>query len=78
MFVGKTICTNGNLTLGFEEHLVEFQIIMDQMLAGLDFAKCYINNIIIFSLISRDCTLYPHEVLDQFKDHNLKLHHGKC
>jgi hypothetical protein len=40
------------LTLGFEECLVEFQRIMDQMLAGLDFAKCYINNIIIFSLIA--------------------------
>jgi hypothetical protein len=78
MFVGKIICTNGDLTLGFEEHLVEFKKIMDQMLAGLDFAKCYINNIIIFNLISRDYTLHLHEVLNLFKDHNLKLHHGKC
>jgi hypothetical protein len=32
----------------------EFQRVMDRMLAGLGFAKCYIDDIIVFSLTPGD------------------------
>jgi hypothetical protein len=48
---------------------------MDWMLVGLGFAKCYIDDIIIFSL-----TLIYHmrKVFGKLKKHNLKLHPSKC
>ncbi len=48
------------------------------MLVGLGFAKCHIDDIIIFSLISRDHMHHLQEVFGRFKEHNLKLQLGKC
>jgi hypothetical protein len=39
---------------GLKNALVEFQRVMDRMLVGLGFAKCYIDDIIIFNLTPRD------------------------
>jgi hypothetical protein len=38
----------------FEKRFEEFQRIMDQVLVSFGFAKCYIDDIIIFSLTSED------------------------
>jgi hypothetical protein len=39
------------LSFGLKNTLDEFQNVMDWMLVGLGFAKCYTNDIIIFNLI---------------------------
>lgn len=52
---------------------------MDWVLVGIGFAKCYIDDIIVFSLIPKDHILQDmYEVFERFKKHNLKLHLGKC
>jgi hypothetical protein len=46
---------------------------------GIGFAKCYIDDIIVFSLIPRDHILQDmYEVFERLKKHNLKLQIGKC
>jgi hypothetical protein len=42
------------LSFGLKNAPTKFQRVMDQMLMGLGFAKCHINDIIIFSLIPWD------------------------
>ncbi len=37
------------LPFGLKNALAKFQRVMDQMLAGLGFAKCYFDDIIVFS-----------------------------
>ncbi len=39
------------LTIWFKNTFMEFQRVMDRMLASLGFVKCYIDDIIAFSLI---------------------------
>jgi hypothetical protein len=47
-------------------------------LTGLGFAKCHIDDIIIFSLISKDHMHHLQEVFGRIKEHNLKFHLSKC
>jgi len=42
------------LPFGFKNAHTKFQQVMDQMLVSLGFVKCYMNNIIISSLIQGD------------------------
>jgi hypothetical protein len=51
---------------------------MDRMLASLGFTKCYIDDIIIFSLTLGDCMHHLQEVFGRLKEHNLKFHPCKC
>jgi hypothetical protein len=51
---------------------------MDRMLAGFGFAKCYIDDIIIFSFTLRNHRHHLWKVFRRLKEHNLKLHPGKC
>jgi len=50
---------------------------MDQVLVGLGFAKCYIDDIIVFSPTIKDHEHHLQEVLRRLKDHNLKFHLSK-
>jgi hypothetical protein len=47
------------------------------MLAGLGFAKCYINDIIVFNLTPGNHMHHLQEMFGRFKEHNFKLHLGK-
>jgi hypothetical protein len=51
---------------------------MDLVLARIGFAKCYIDDIIIFNPTLRDHEHHLQEIFGRFKDHNLKLHPSKC
>jgi hypothetical protein len=51
---------------------------MDRVLVDCNFAKCYIDDIIVFSLTLEDNMHHLQEVFIRFKDHNLKFHLGKC
>jgi hypothetical protein len=53
--MGKIVCINGIfLSFGLKNAHVEFQKVMDQVLMGLGFVKCYIDDIIILSLTSKN------------------------
>lgn len=66
------------IAFGLKNALAKFQQVMDWMLIGLSFVWCSIDDIIIFSLTQGDHMQHVHEVFDQFKEHNFKLHIGKC
>jgi len=51
IFMGRIVYTNGSfLSFGLKNGLIEFLKAMDRILVGLGFAKCYIDDIIIFNL----------------------------
>jgi hypothetical protein len=66
------------LPFGLNNALAKFQKVMNQMLVGLGFAKCYIDDIIIFNLTLKDHKHHLQEIFGIFKGHNLKFHLGKC
>jgi hypothetical protein len=66
------------LSFGTKNALAKFQKVMDCVLARFGFAKCYIDDITVFSMTLKDRMQYLQEVFERFKDHNLKLHPGKC
>jgi hypothetical protein len=63
------------LPFGLKKIFIKFQRVMDQMLVGNGFAKCYVNDIIIFNMAPID---HLQEAFERFKGHNFKLHPGKC
>ncbi len=65
------------MPFGLKNALAKFQKVMDRVLAGLGFAKCYIDNIIVFSLTQGGHMHHLWEVFARLKEHNLKLHPGK-
>jgi hypothetical protein len=66
------------LPFGLKNALEKFQWVMDQVLVGFNFAKCYIDDIIVFSLTLGDHMHHYQKVFGKLKEHNLKLHPGKC
>ncbi len=42
------------LSFGLKNTLIKFQKVRDKMLVGFGFVKCYINDIIVYSLTSRN------------------------
>lgn len=50
---------------------------MDQVLAMLEFARCYIDDIRVFSATTDELKLL-HFVFEQLQSHGLKLHPLKC
>ncbi len=63
---------------GLNNALIEFLNVMDYELESFNFAKCYIDDIIVFNATSRDHKHHLHEVFRRFKNHNLKLDLNKC
>ncbi len=57
---------------------VEFQCVMDRILARLDFVRCYIDNIVVYSDTMEEHQIHLHIVFERLKAHGLCLHHGKC
>jgi hypothetical protein len=74
------IYTNGGfLSLCLKNTSTKFLRIMDQMLKCLNFPKCYIDGIIIFSLTLRNHNMHHlQEVFGKLNEHKFKFHLGKC
>jgi hypothetical protein len=51
---------------------------MDQVFSGLEFVKCYIDDIIVFSTSSQKHRTHLADVFARLRLHGLKLHLGKC
>ncbi len=57
---------------------IEFQRVMDKILAGLDFVWCYIDDIVVYSDTMQEHQIHLQIVFKQLKSHGLRLHLGKC
>jgi hypothetical protein len=63
------------LPFGLKNAPAKFQKVMDWVLENFNFAKYYINDIIMFSLTVKE---HLQEVFDQLLKHNLKFYHHEC
>ena len=66
------------LPFGLKIAPAEFQRVMDQVLKGLPFAQCYIDNVIIFSDSPSEHVRHLQQVFERLRAWGLRLHHGKC
>ena len=66
------------LPFGLKNAPSEFQRVMDQVLKGLPFARCYIDDVIIFSDTLKEHVGHLRQVFERFRAWGLRLHHGKC
>jgi hypothetical protein len=56
----------------------EFQRVMDRIFSSLEFVKCYIDDIVVFSTSQKKHRAYLIEVFARLRLHGLKLHPSKC
>ena len=66
------------LPFGLKNAPAEFQRVMDRILAGLDFVRCYIDDILVFSNTVGEHEIHLQIVFERLKAHGLRLHPGKC
>ena len=66
------------LPFGLKNAPAEFQRVMDRVLAGLPFVKCYIDDILVFSENVKEHQKHLTMVLNRLMEHGLKLHPSKC
>jgi hypothetical protein len=66
------------LPFGLKNAPTEFQRVMDRIFFGLEFMKCYIDDIVVFSTSQQKHRAYLIEVFAKLRLHGLKLHPGKC
>ena len=65
------------LLFGLKNAPAEFQRVMDQVLKGLPFARCYIDDVIIFSDLLAEHVRHLQHVFERLRAWGLRLHHGK-
>ena len=51
---------------------------MDKVLINLPFARCYINDIVIWSDTIEQHMTHLTQAFKRFREVGLKVHHGKC
>jgi hypothetical protein len=66
------------LPFGWKNAPAEFQRVMDRVFSGLEFMKCYIDDIIVFSTSSQKHRAHLTDVFARLRLQGLKLHLGKC
>ena len=66
------------LPFGLKNAPAKFQRVMDRVLASLPFARCYIDDVIIFSSSPREHVRHLQAMFEQLRQWGLRLHHGKC
>ncbi len=66
------------LPFGLKNAPAEFQRVMDKILVGLDFVRCYIDDIVVYSDTMEEHQIHLHIVFEWLKTHGLHLHPGKC
>ncbi len=66
------------LPFGLKNALVEFQRVMDRILARLDFVWCHIDDIVVYSDMVEEHQIHLQIVFEQLKAHGLRLHPRKC
>ncbi|CAM6086541.1 unnamed protein product [Calypogeia fissa] len=66
------------LPFGLKNAPAEFQRVMDRILAGLEFVRCYIDDILVFSSTVKEHQTHLQAVFERLRTHGLRLHPGKC
>jgi putative transposase len=66
------------LPFGLKNAPVEFQHVMNRILAGLDFVRCYIDDIVVYSDNVEEHQIHLQIVFERLKVHGLRLHLRKC
>jgi hypothetical protein len=66
------------LSFGLKNVPAEFQRVIDRVFSGLEFVKCYIDDIIVFSTSPQKHRTHLADVFARLRLHGLKLHHSKC
>jgi len=66
------------LPFGLKNALAEFQRVMDRILVRLDFVRCYIDDIVIYSDTVEEHQIHLQIVFERLKAHGFHLHLGKC
>jgi hypothetical protein len=66
------------LPFGLKNTPIEFQRVMDRILARLDFVRCYINDIVVYNDTMEEHQIHLQIVFKRLKAHGLCLHLGKC
>ncbi len=66
------------LPFGLKNAPVEFQCVMDRILAGLDFVRCYIDDIMVYSDTMEEHQIHMQIMFEGLKVHGLRPHPGKC
>jgi hypothetical protein len=66
------------LPFGLKNAPAEFQRVMDQVFLGLEFVRCYIDDIIVFSTSPQKHRTQLANVFTRLRLHGLKLHPSKC
>jgi hypothetical protein len=66
------------LPFGLKNALAEFQRVIDRVFLGLEFVRCYIDDIIVFSTSEKKHRAHLTEIFVRLRFHDLKLHPGKC
>jgi hypothetical protein len=66
------------LSFGLKNAPTEFQRIMERVFSALEFVRCYINDISVFSTSKKKHRAHLTEVFARLRFHSLKLHPDKC
>jgi hypothetical protein len=66
------------LSFGLKNAPTKFQRVMDRILAGLDFVRCYIDDIVVYNDTVEEHQTHLQIVFERSKAHGLRLHLGKC
>jgi hypothetical protein len=66
------------MPFGFENALVFFHQIMDQVLEGANFLKCYINDILVHSKRFLQHLAHLEKLFKKFHKVNMKIYLEKC
>jgi hypothetical protein len=66
------------LPFGLKSALAEFQRVMNRLFSSLEFVKCYIDDIIIFSTSAQKHRTHLADVFTRLRLHGLKLYLDKC
>ncbi|CAM6094210.1 unnamed protein product [Calypogeia fissa] len=66
------------LPFGLKNASAEFQRVMDRIHAGLDFVRCYIDDILVFNSTVEEHQLHLQAMFERLRTHGLRLHPGKC
>jgi hypothetical protein len=66
------------MPFGLKNALVFFQRVMDQVLKGADFLKCYINDILVHCKGLLQHLVHLEELFKRLHEVNMKIHPKKC
>jgi hypothetical protein len=66
------------MPFGLKNALVFFQQIMDHVLEGVDFLKCYIDDVLVHSKRLLQHLVHLEELFKRLHEVNMKIHPKKC